>query len=320
MRGVKPLLTFAACCLALAGLRAETTVRVGMFPNVTHAHALVARSFSTEGKGWFEQRLGEGVRIEWYVYNAGPSAMEAVFARSIDFSYVGPSPAVNAYTKARGSTIRVVSGAVRGGEALVVRGDSIKQPADFRGKSIATPQLGNTQDVECRSWLIAQGIEVTLVGGEARVIPTENPDMLSLFQQGKLDAAWTVEPWVSRLVAEAGGRIFFEPKDSVTTILVGREEFLGANSELAGKFVAAHQELTQWIKDNPEEAQKRVRDELTALTRKEIPIELIRSAWPRMNFDSAISVEPFRSFLEQARVAGFLRASGDLSNLIWKPK
>jgi NitT/TauT family transport system substrate-binding protein len=315
---MKTFLGVAILWAALAPVQALETLRVGLFPNVTHAQALVAKNLSREGHGWFEQRLGVGV--EWFVFNAGPSAMEAIFARSIDFTYVGPSPAVNAYARANGRDVRIVAGAMRGGEALVVRGDAIKKVEDFRDKTIATPQLGNTQDVECRAWLINNGIHVTLVGGDARVLPTANPDILLLFQQGKLDAAWTVEPWVSRLLAEAGGRIFLEPESTVTTVLAGREEFLAANPDLARKFVAAHQELTQWIREHPDEAQRRVRDELSALTRKEIPLALIRQAWTRLRFDDTISAEPFQSFLDQARLVGFLCAKIDLANIVWNPQ
>jgi NitT/TauT family transport system substrate-binding protein len=297
--------------------RAQPILRVGLFPNVTHAQALIAKNLSAEGRGWFEQRLGPGAKVQWFVYNAGPSAMEAIFARSIDFTYVGPSPAVNAYARANGRDVRIIAGAMRGGEALVVRGDLIQTVEDFRGKTIATPQLGNTQDVECRAWLIEHGIRVTLIGGDARVLPTANADILGLFQQGKLDAAWTVEPWVSRLVTEAEGRIFFEPDNAVTTVLAGREEFLRTNPELARKFAAAHEELTQWILDHPEEAQLRVKNELSTLMRKEIPLELIQMAWTRLRVDNAISIAPFQTFLDQARLVGFLRAKIDLSNLIW---
>jgi NitT/TauT family transport system substrate-binding protein len=317
---MRALLCLAVLAAAFAVAHAETVVRVGLFPNVTHAQALVAKNLSSEGQGWFEKRLGPDTKIEWFVYNAGPSAMEAIFARSIDFTYVGPSPAVNAYARANGRDVRIVAGAMRGGDALVVRGDAISKIEDLRGKAIATPQLGNTQDVACRAWLISNGIRVTLVGGDARVLPTANPDILALFEQGKLDAAWTVEPWVSRLLSEAKGRIFFEPENSVTTVLAGREEFLKTSPELARAFVAAHRELTQWIRDHPEEAQRRVRDELSALTRKEIPLELIQQAWTRLRFDDSISTEPFEAFLDQARLVGFLRAKIDLSNLIWNPR
>src|SRR6476659_9320341 len=178
---------------------AGDTIRVGHFPNVTHVQSWVAHHLSRSGRGWFEERLGPDVKIEWYVYNAGPSAMEAIIADSIDLTYVGPSPALNAYTKSNGEEIRIVAGAAAGGAALVVQGESgLKAPADFRGKTIATPQLGNTQDVACRAWLAAGGLKITQTGGDAHVLPTANPDQLTLFKQKQLDAVWTVEPWVSR--------------------------------------------------------------------------------------------------------------------------
>jgi NitT/TauT family transport system substrate-binding protein len=236
------LVCFALFCAAFWVAQAQSILRVDLFPNVTHAQALVAKNLSAEGKGWFEERLGQETKIEWFIYNAGPSAMEAIFARSLDLTYVGPSPVVNAYARAKRRGVRIVAGAMRGGEALVVRGDTIKNAEDFRGKAIATPQLGNTQDVECRAWLIDHGIRVTMAGGDARVLPTANPDILALFQQGKLDAAWTVEPWVSRLLSEAGGRIFFEPENTVTTVLAGREEFLSWNPQLCRKFALAHRD------------------------------------------------------------------------------
>lgn len=295
--------------------QAQEVLRVGLFPNVTHAQGLVAANMSREGRGWFEPRIGVP-KIDWFVYNAGPSAMEGLFTKAVEFTYVGPSPAVNAYARANRKVVRVIAGAMRGGSALVVRGTGITAPDDLRGKMIATPQLGNTQDVECRAWLIEHGIKVTLVGGDARVIPTANPDILALFQQGKLEAAWTVEPWVTRLITEGGGRIFFEEKDPLTTVLTARQDVLENQRELAGKFAAAHRELTQWILDHPAEAQKRVRDELSAITRKEIPLQLITEAWTRLRPDASISVEPFEKFLAQARLVGFLRAQVDLSQLV----
>lgn len=309
---------FVAVAAVTGVCHAERAIRIGMFPNITHAQALVASNMSREGKGWFESRLGEPVRIEWMVYNAGPSAMEGIFTRSVDVTYVGPSPAVNAYARSGGDEIRVLAGAMRGGEALVVR-DGITSASDLRGKTIATPQLGNTQDVEARAWLLKNGIKVTLVGGDARVIPTANPDILTLFTQGKLDAAWTVEPWVTRLVEEAGGRIFFADPNALTTILVGRVDFLAKNTDLARRLRDAHGELTEWIVANPDEARRRVRDELSAIQRREIPLALVEKAWPRLFPESAVSVEPFENFLAHAREVGFLRAKVDLGQLLWKP-
>jgi len=298
---------------------AQQVVRVGFFPNITHAQALVASNMSREGNGWFESRLGEPVKLEWSIYNAGPSAMEAFFTKAIDMTYVGPSPVVNAHARANGKEVRVMAGSMRGGEALVVRGGEITSVDDLRGKTIATPQLGNTQDVECRAWLLKQGIKVTLVGGDARVIPTANPDMLQLFTQKKLDAAWTVEPWVTRLVNEADGRIFHSDPNALTTVLAGRVGFLEEHPELAARFVEAHKSLTEWIRENPEEARRRVRDELSAITRREISQKLVDEAWKRLDPNTGISVEPFDAFLQHAREVGFLRARVDLKNLLWQP-
>jgi NitT/TauT family transport system substrate-binding protein len=313
-----------ACVIALVlltcpVLRAEHTLRVGLFPNVTHAQALVAANMSREGAGWFESRLGEPVKIEWIIYNAGPSAMEGFFTKAIDMTYVGPSPVVNAHARSGGKEVRVMSGAMRGGEALVTRGDSITTPEGFKGKSIATPQLGNTQDVECRSWPIRHGIRVTLVGGDASVIPTANPDMLQLFIQGKLDAAWTVEPWVTRLLLEADGKIFYADENALTTVLAGRVGFLEENHDLAVKFFEAHNALTSWILANPDEARRRVRDELSAITRHEIPQSLVDQSWTRLRPDQAISLGPFETFQQQSREVGLLRSPANLKDLLWLP-
>src|SRR5712691_10366575 len=215
------------CFGSFATAEQKTTIRSGHFPNITHAQGVVAHALSRQGKGWFEQRLGPNVEIQWFTYNAGPSAMEAIFAGSLDATYVGPGPALNAHFKSNGEEIRILAGAANAGAALVVKADSpIKTAADFRGKKIATPQLGNTQDISCRAWLKAQGFKVTQTGGDVLVVPTGNPDQLPLFQSGGVDAVWTVEPWVTRLEKDANGKVFLEDKDVITTWLVSSVKFL----------------------------------------------------------------------------------------------
>src|SRR5438132_1268001 len=231
------LLTVALVFAGKLSAQNAVKVRVGHFPNVKHVQALVAHALSRQGKGWFEERFGPGTKIDWFVYNAGPSAMEAIFADSIDLTYVGPSPAINAYAKARGEDIRIIAGAVEGGAALVVQpGAGLRTPADFRGKKIGTPPLGNTQGVAARAWLTAGGLRITLTGGDAQVIPTANPDQLALFQRGQLDAVWTVEPWVSRLEAEARGTVLVDEADAVTTVLVTSARFFREKRDLARRF------------------------------------------------------------------------------------
>ena len=298
---------------ALAG----ETIRIGHFPNVTHVQGLVAHHLSRTGKGWFEQRLGPDIKIEWYIYNAGPSAMEAILADSIDLTYVGPSPALNAYTKSNGEEIRIVAAAAAGGAALVVQPDSgLKEPAQFRGKTIATPQLGNTQDIACRAWLSNGGLKITQTGGDAFIIPTPNPDQLTLFKNKKLDAVWTVEPWVSRLERDAGGKVVVEQSKDSITVLVSGVKFLKTKRDLAAKFVRAHRELTEWILAHPEEAKQMVKQELAAETKAEVSSDLIAQAWKRIALTNDPSLDEYRHFVADAQRAGFIRSTPDLSRLI----
>lgn len=300
--------------------RADTVLRIGHFPNITHAQGLVAHALSREGRGWFEQRLGPGVTIQWYIYNAGPAAMEALLAKSLDLTYVGPNPALNVYAKSEGAEARIISGAAEGGSALVVQPDeNLTTAADFRGKKIATPQLGNTQDVAARSWLIAGGLHITQMGGDAQVLPTANPDQLLLFKQKQLDGVWTVEPWVSRLESEAGGKVLVEEPEAITTVLVARAEFLDTQRDLVRKFVAAQQELTEWIGAHPDEAQQLVRTELAAETQVAVSSDLVNHAWQRIHWVKDVKRDAFDKVVKSAQAVGFLRDVPDLSRLIAAP-
>jgi NitT/TauT family transport system substrate-binding protein len=315
------VILLAAAAMALPARAADPVVlRIGHFPNITHVQALVANALSRQGKGWFEQRLGPDVTIQWYSYNAGPSATEGLLAGSIDMTYVGPSPVINVYARSGGREMRIVSGAADGGAALVVQPDeNLKVPADFRGKRIATPQLGNTQDIACRAWLRAGGLTITQLGGDAEVLPTENPDQLALFKLKKIDAAWTVEPWVSRLEMEAGGKAIVEDKDSPVTVLATSAKFLGDHRDLVAKFVAAEHDLTAWIQQNPAKAQELVEYELTQETRGKISPALVAHAWSRIILTNDISRDALDKFVANAQSVGFLRQAPDLSQLVVQP-
>jgi NitT/TauT family transport system substrate-binding protein len=201
-----------------------------------------------------------------------------------------------------------------------VQGDStLKIPVDFRGKRIASPQLGNTQDVAARSWLVSGGLRITQMGGDAQVVPTSNPDQLLLFKQKQLDGVWTVEPWVSLLETEAGGKVLMEEPDAITTLLVARREFLDTRRDIVKKFVAAHEELTEWIIKNPQETQRLVRDELAAETRANVSQELIVRAWKRIMLAHEASRDAMAKLVASAQAVGFLRDVPDLAHLIEKP-
>jgi NitT/TauT family transport system substrate-binding protein len=298
----------------------KTVIRFGHFPNITHAQAVVAHALSRQGKGWFEKQLGPNVEIRWFIYNAGPSAMEAIFARSLDVTYVGPGPALNAHFKSNGEEIRVISGAANAGAALAVKADSpIKTPEDFRGKKIATPQLGNTQDISCRAWLKAHGFKITLTGDDVLVIPTANPDQLGLLQKGSVDAVWTVEPWVTRLERDAKARVFLEDKDTITTWLVSSVKFLRDRRDLAKKIADANVELTKWIQENEAQAQKLLIEELKAETRADFSPDAVAQAWKRIQFTSEVSRDLIAKSVQDGKDAGFLKGSTDTSKLLETP-
>jgi NitT/TauT family transport system substrate-binding protein len=318
------LLAAVVLILAQPALAEKIVLRVGHFPNITHAQGVIGHGLTRQGKGWFEERLGKDVEVQWFVYNAGPSAMEAIFAKSIDLTYVGPNPAVNAHIKSRGEEIRIVAGACSGGAALVVPADGrIKTEADFKGKKVATPQLGNTQDVAARAWLQSKGYRITMTGGDVLVVPTANPDQLTLFEKGDMDAVWTVEPWVSRLVLEAKGKIYLEESSLwpetggkyVTTHLVGRVKFVNERTELLKKWIAAHVELTEWINKNPAEAKRILNEEIKAETTKALPPQTLESAWQRLE----LTHDPIRASLlkaaNDAHRIGFIQEKPDLSRI-----
>jgi NitT/TauT family transport system substrate-binding protein len=243
-----------------------------------------------------------------------------MFAGSLDLTYVGQGPALNAHFKSNGQEVRVIAGAANAGAALVVKsGSPIKTAADFRGKKIATPQLGNTQDISCRAWLKAQGFKVTQTGGDVIVLPTNNPDQLALLQNGGVDAVWTVEPWVTRLEREAKARVFLEDKDVITTWLVSSAKFLGSQRDLAKKVVAANAELTDWIQKNPDEAQKLLIDELAAETKTTFAPDAVSPAWKRIKFTTVVPNELIAKAVQDGKDAGFLKGNTDTSKLIESP-
>ncbi len=320
----KYLLLLAAVCIAapFGELRAQnkTVIRFGHFPNVTHAQGVIAHALTRRGKGWFEERLGPNVEIQWFTYNAGPSAMEAIFAGSLDLTYVGPNPALNAHFKSNGEEIRVIGGGANGGAALVVgEKANISKPADLRGKKIATPQFGNTQDISCRAWLKKQGFNVTMTGGDVTVLPTANPDQLGLLQSGGVQAVWTVEPWVTRLEREAKAKVLVEETDVITTWLVSSVKFLKTQRELAKKIAAANAELTQWIQANEAEAQALLIAELKEETRSDFAPEVVALAWKRIRFTPEVAQELVNKAVDDAKQTGFAKGSADIAQLIEKP-
>ena len=299
------LLPAASLLLALAGVGQNTPVliRVGYFANVTHSQALVGRA-----RGDFERSVGPGAQINWKTFNAGPSVIEALFAGALDLAYVGPNPTVNGFIRSRGEALRVIAGATSGGAALVVRsGANINRPEDFHGKRVASPQLGNTQDVALRAWLTAHNLKLREKGGDVQVIPIPNPDQLTLFQKGEIDAAWAPEPWASRLIEEAGGQLFLDERDLwpnrqfVITNLIVSTKFLREHPDVVKKFVRAHVELTEWISKSPREAQALLNQQIQKDTGKALPPKVIEAAFTRLE----VTYDPIRGSLIRSAQAAY---------------
>lgn len=295
-----------------------TTIRVGAFPNITHSQAMVGKA-----NGFFEKALGPGVKIEWKTFNAGPAAIEALFAGAIDMTYIGSNPAIQGYVRSNGEALRIVAGATSGGAALVVRNDSgIQKPADFHGKRVASPQQGNTQDVALRAWLLAHGMKSVEKGGDVQVIPMANPDQLTLFLKKELDAAWAPEPWATRLVREGNGRLFLDERDLwpqgqfITCHLIVGTKFLHDNPELVKKWVRAHVELTDWINGHLPEAKKLLNQQIQTETGKALPWAELDEAFGRLQVTSDPLGASLATAAKSAFEAGFLgRSMPDLSRL-----
>ena len=287
------------------------TARVGYFPNVTHAQAVLG--FST-ARGDFVAALDGLANVEPKTFNAGPTAMEALHAGALDLCFVGPTPAINSF--ARGGDVTIIANVANGGTVLVARqGSGIAGVADLDGKSIAIPQIGNTQDAILRHLLAEAGIALSDTGGRTRVLPVENPDVLSLFARGELDAACVPEPWGARLEADAGAQVVLDPRaiwrdgDYPVTVLVGRNAFLGEHADVARRLVAKLTEITDELSADPDQYLGALNAELKTLTGKELKPEVLTSALGRIEFTTTVNPESLAAMAEVMRENRFGIAS-----------
>jgi NitT/TauT family transport system substrate-binding protein len=275
----------------------KVTLRLGYFPNITHATALVGVE-----KGIFADKLGPNVTLQTQTFNAGPNAIDALFAESIDATYVGPNPAINGYAKSKGEALRIISGATSGGASLVVA-PSINGPAELKGKTLATPQLGNTQDVALRAWLKKNGLDAdTSGGGDVSIKPQDNAATLDAFKQGQVQGAWVPEPWATRLVEEGGGKVLVNEADLwpngqfVTTQLVVRTAFLKDHPDAVEKLLEGQVAANDYVNKNPADAQKAANDQIEKMTQKRLSDAVVAGAWKNLTFTN----DPIASSLEKS--------------------
>jgi NitT/TauT family transport system substrate-binding protein len=292
-------------------------LRLGYFPNINHAQAVIG-----VGNGDYQNALGD-VKIESQVFNAGPSAIEALVANRIDVAYVGPNPAINGYLKSDGQALKIISGVSSGGAVFVIRNDSgINNVHDFAGKKFASPQLGNTQDVALRSYLLTNGYKTSENGGSVTIIPANTADIVTMMTKKDIDGAWVPEPWGTILAKQANARIFVDERDLwpngkfATALIVVRTDYLNSHPDVIQKLLEAHVKETMWINNNKDESIKIFNDQILKLTGKTIPTDVISEALSRME----LTYDPVKSSIDKsandAFSLGFLGdKKPDLSNI-----
>jgi NitT/TauT family transport system substrate-binding protein len=321
MAGMLGVCIFAAMTLnacdrsngASQGGEKPVTVRLGYFANLTHAQAVLGVA-----SGEFEKSIAPHT-LKPQVFNAGPSMIEALFAGEIDIGYIGPGPALSGFEKSRGEGLHIIAGAATNGVVVVARADSgINSMADLKGKRIATPQLGNTQDIAARHYLIH---ELKQENAD-NVLPIANAEQLAMMSRGQIDAAWSPEPWSARLVAEAGAKIIAEEKDLwpdkqfMLTVVIVRPEFAARHPDIVENILRAHISLTKRFQTDARGELDQLGEALYVLTQKRLERSTLEQAMSRIGFTDQPHRETFNKFGEWAMDLGFAKAKPDVNRLI----
>ena len=290
-------------------------LRLGFFPNLTHAVPIIGLVH-----GDIPRALAP-VGVDPKPFNAGPEAMEALFAGALDACYVGPAPAINGYLRSQGQALVIVSGAAQNGAGLIVRKEAnIHGPNDLHGKKLASPQLGNTQDVALRIYLKDNGLQTKDRGGDVQLMPLANADILALMKQKQLDGAWVPEPWTSRLIDEADGLLLVDERDRwpdkkfPTTVLVVTKTLAAEHPEIVQKLVGANVATIAWMNANPDEARKLVDTGLQKWAKKALPEELLKRAYANVTPSPELLDAALLKQLADGRTLGFL-SGGDANGL-----
>ena len=287
--------------VAVSGSATAPELRLGYFANVTHASAVYG-----VGEGVYAKELGS-TTLKTQVFNAGPAAVEALFGGALDAAYLGPNPAINAFVKSKGEAIRIIAGATSGGASLVVRPD-ITTSAQLKGKKIASPQTGGTQDIALRTYLAKNGLKTDLRGaGDTTIIAEDNSQTLQLFKDDEIDGGWVPEPWASRLVIEGGGTVLVDEKSLwpegrfVTTHLIVRTEFLTKYPGTVKALLRGQIEADKEIAADPAKAKTVINDQLKKLTGKSLKPETIDRALAEIT----VTEDPIASSLKQSAENAF---------------
>ena len=298
----------------------ENKIRIAYFPNIGHAIPIVGIE-----KGFFEESIGDQTKIETRVFDSGPQAIESLFANSIDLAYVGPGPAINGFLNSDNHNVKILAGAASGGASFIVHPNSeINSVSDFAGKKIATPQIGNTQDVSLRHYLSENGLKSAEKGGSVIVYNISNPDIYTLFVKGDIDGAWVPEPWATILETELDGkRLFHEEelwpnKEFASVLLIANTDYVEKNPIIIANFLQSHHETVTWINTNPVETRIVFNDFLNSYLGQSLSDDVVDIALSNI----VITADPLHnsifSFAERADALGYLGRNGyDLSEIFF---
>ena len=310
--------------LGIALISSDTThenkIRIAYFPNIGHAIPIVGME-----KGFFEEKLGEQIEIETRVFDSGPQAIESLFANSVDIAYVGPGPAINGFLNSENNNVKILAGAASGGASFIVHPNSeINSASDFAGKKIATPQIGNTQDVSLRYYLSENGLKSAEKGGSVIIYNISNPDIYTLFVKGDIDGAWVAEPWATILETELNGkRLFHEEdlwpdKEFASVLLIGNVDFIEKNKETVLNFLLAHHETMIWINENPEETRIVFNNFLDSYLGQPLSDSVVDIALSNLVITDDPKPNSVFSFAKKADSLGYLGRNGyDLSGIFY---
>ena len=298
----------------------EKKLRIAYFPNIGHAIPIVGM-----GAGFFEDKLGDEIKIETRIFDSGPQVIESLFANSIDIAYVGPGPAINGFLNSENHNIRILAGAASGGASFIVHPNSeINSVSDFMGKKIAAPQIGNTQDVSLRHHLSENQLKPAEKGGSVVVYNISNPDIYTLFVKGEIDGAWVAEPWATILEIELDGKRLFNEEELwpdqefASVLLIGNVDYIKKNKIIIHNFLNGHHETMIWINDNPEETRNIFNDFLDSHLGQSLSDNVVDIALSNIQITDDPKHNSVFSFAEQANALGYLGRNGyDLSEIFY---
>lgn len=320
-RWKKWLMTAGMMAMALgvtgcgSGKSGKTEVNIGYFNNITHAQALLMKAEQT-----LEERLGEEAEVSWTAFNAGPAEVEALFAGSIDIGYIGPVPATSANVKSNGD-VKVLAGATQGGAVLIKRKDSgIEEIADLAGKTVAIPQIGNTQHLCLLDLLEEKGLRPVSEGGDVTITAVANADVANMMERGDIDAAFVPEPWGATLLGQGAellldyDEVYMNGEYDVAVVVV-RNEFMEEHPEIVDAFMAEHEAATLKITEDKENALKTMNTELENATGKALSEEILNAAFERIGISTKLNKDALIRFGEISKEQGFIGEIPEEGNL-----